>query len=74
MKKETIRVDADELQTLIIAIRKAKGLTQTELAAKLKTSRQNVYAIETKRHALGLKKVNKIVSLLGGKLEILVTI
>ena len=72
--KETIKISATELQMLVKEIRLSKGLTQQELATKMQTSRQNIYSMETGRHALGLQKVIKVVALLGGKVEILVTI
>jgi transcriptional regulator with XRE-family HTH domain len=72
--KETIKVNGNELQMLVKEIRLAKGLTQQELATKMQTSRQNVYSMETGRHALGLQKIIKVVTLLGGKVEILVTV
>mgnify|MGYP002633928257 CR=1 FL=1 len=72
--KETIVVKPNELRTLIVECRKAKNISMTELARMLKTSKQNIYSIETGRHSLGLKRVEKVVKILGGKVEILVTI
>lgn len=74
MKKETIIVNANELKTLVKECRLAKGITQTELAKLMKTSRQNIYAMETGRHSLGLKKTTKVIELLGGSVKIIVTI
>jgi predicted transcriptional regulator len=72
--KDTIIVKPNELRTLIVECRKAKDISMTELARMLKTSKQNVYSMETGRHSLGLKRVEKVVKILGGEIEILVKI
>jgi predicted transcriptional regulator len=71
--KDIITIKPAELKTLIVECRKAKNVSMTELAKMLKTSKQNIYSMETGRHALGLKRVEKVVIALGGKLEIVVT-
>jgi predicted transcriptional regulator len=71
--KDQITVNSNELRTLIVECRKAKNVTITQLAKILKTSKQNVYSMETGRHSLGLKRGEKVVIALGGKLELTAT-
>lgn len=54
----------------IAELRKAKGLTQAQLAEKTGFSQSNIGRIETGRYSVGLDVLAKIAEALGAKVEI----
>lgn len=54
----------------IAELRKAKGLTQMQLAEKTGFSQSNIGRIETGRYSVGLDVLAKIAEALGAKVEI----
>lgn len=54
----------------IAELRKAKGLTQAQLAEKTGFPRSNIGRIETGRYSVGLDVLAKIADALGAKVEI----
>ena len=54
----------------IAELRKAKGLTQAQLAEKTGFSQSNIGRIETGRYSVGLDVLAKIAEVLGAKVEI----
>ena len=54
----------------IAELRKAKGLTQAQLAEKTGFAQSNIGRIETGRYSVGLDVLAKIAEVLGAKVEI----
>ena len=54
----------------IAELRKAKGLTQAQLAEKTGFSQSNIGRIETGRYSVGIDVLAKIAEALGAKVEI----
>jgi len=74
MKKRTSSVydqRYSELIRLLVKARKAKAITQNELAVKLAISRQNISKIEIGQRRLDVLELNDWLQALGIKLNIL---
>lgn len=73
-KKEPAALDKEDVFCKAIAdkirlVRKAKGLTQSELAHKLKVSQQAISRIESGRENVSLATLKRIVDALGAQIE-----
>ena len=65
------RVDnPDQLKVVLRALRKTRGLNQTELGTLLGVSQRRVAAIEKAPGVTGFDQIARLVSALGGRLNI----
>lgn len=67
MDKES---DRERIGARIAELRKAKGLTQAQLAEKTGFSQSNIGRIETGRYSVGLDVLAKIADALGATVEL----
>jgi transcriptional regulator with XRE-family HTH domain len=67
MDKES---DRERIGARIAELRKAKGLTQAQLAEKTGFSQSNIGRIETGRYSVGLDVLTKIADALGATVEL----
>ena len=65
-------MDAFKLGDAVRAARKAKGLTQAELAKRVSVSRHTIMLLERNTYSdLGLRKVLNVLSVLGLSLQVI---
>ena len=62
--------DRERIGARIAELRKAKGLTQMQLAEKTGFSQSNIGRIETGRYSVGLDVLAKIAEALGATVEL----